>query len=63
MIRLVVVSDLLPPPDRPCVIHHGSILPLDSHSWNRGSLLSIAQGARSPHELRRSSWQTFESCL
>ena len=28
-----------------------------------GSLFSIAQGARSPHEVRRSFWQTFESCL
>ena len=32
MTRLVVASDLFPPPDRPCVIRHGAILPLDSHS-------------------------------
>jgi hypothetical protein len=58
MARLVVVSDLFPAPDRPCIIQHGSILPLDSPSWNPGSVLSMAQGVGSPHEVRRSSWPT-----
>ena len=48
MARLIVVPHLFPPPDWPCVIHHGSILPRDSPSWNLGSVLLAA---------------TFASCL
>jgi hypothetical protein len=61
--RHVVVPDLFPPPDSPRIIRHDRSLPLDSPSWNPGSALSIARGARSFSEIRRSSWPTFAACL